>query len=103
MISDETNHTLHDMLSFALKMKEMHEWQRREIEWVIIDQGPFQLHPNLRHLQVPETQWFANMTKEEPITYISLVLNTEIPAKANLDPLSQKVSDLHLVLIAVSM
>ena len=96
MISDETNHKQHDMLSFAMKMKEMHERQRREIEWAIIDKGPFQLHPNLRHLQVPETEWFVNMTKEERIAYISLVLNMEIPAKANLDPLSQKASDLHL-------
>ena len=51
-------------------MKEMHEQQRLEIEWAIIDKSPFQLHPSLRHLQVLETEWFVNMSKEECIKYI---------------------------------
>ena len=29
----------------------------REIEWAIIDKGPFQLHPSLRHLQVRENRY----------------------------------------------
>ena len=95
MISDETNHKQHDMLSFTMKMKEMHERQQREIEWAIIDKGPFQLHPSLRHLQVPETEWFVNMTKEERVACVSRVLNMDTPAKSNSD-LSEKASDLHL-------
>lgn len=79
MISDETNHQMHDMLSFAMQMKEMHARQRREVEWAIIDKGPFQLHPNLRHLEIPETEWFVNMTPEDRLEYISKVLAMDIP------------------------
>lgn len=76
-------------------MKAMHARQRREIEWAIIDKWPFQLHPSLRHLQAPEAEWFVNMTKEEHLTYISMVLNMETPAKANSDCHSGKACDLH--------
>ena len=70
----------------------------REIEWAIIDKGPAQLHPSLRHLQVPETEWFVNMTKEECIEYISMVPNMEAPTKPNSDPLSEKASASRTVL-----
>jgi hypothetical protein len=102
MISDETNHKQHDMVSFARQMKAMCQIQRREIEWAIIDKGPFQLHPSLRHLQVPETEWFVNMNPDDRLAYVSMVLGMNIPAKESLAASSVCPSNLHVSNLATT-
>ena len=102
LISDETNHKQHDMVSFASQMKAMCQRQRREIEWAIIDKGPFQLHPSLRHLQVPETEWFVNMNPDDRLAYVSMVLGMNIPAKESLAASSVCPSNLHVSNLATT-
>ena len=55
----------------------MIERQSRNVEWAIIDKGPFQLHPSLNHFILPAEVWLS-MEANEKESYIKRVMSSSV-------------------------
>ena len=55
----------------------MIERQSRNVEWAIIDKGPFQLHPSLNHFILPAEVWLS-MALDEKKSYIKKVMSSSV-------------------------
>ena len=44
MLSDETDHQQHQLPEFVVKMRQLSERQRRNVQWAVINRGPHRLH-----------------------------------------------------------
>ena len=71
MLSDETDHQ-HQLPDFVVKMRQLSEWQRRNVQWAVINRGPYNLHENLQHLELTEETWLRMDSKERE-SYVEIV------------------------------
>lgn len=55
----------------------MIERQSRNVAWAIIDKGPFQLHPSLRHFILPTEVWLS-MPENEKESYVKMVMKSSV-------------------------
>ena len=55
----------------------MIERQSRNVEWAIIDKGPFQLHPSLNHFVLPAEVWLS-MSVNDKESYIKKVMSSSV-------------------------
>ena len=64
MLSDETDHQPHQLPEFVVKMQQLSERQRRNVQWAVINRGPYRLHENLQHLELTEETWLRMDARE---------------------------------------
>ena len=55
----------------------MIERQSRNLEWAIIDKGPFQLHPSPNHFILPAEVWLS-MSVNDKESYIKKVMSSSV-------------------------
>lgn len=77
MLSDETDHQQHQVPEFVVKMRQLSERQRRNVQWAIINRGPYRLHKNLQHLELTEETWLR-MDARERESYVEMVLSSDV-------------------------
>jgi hypothetical protein len=56
---------------------DMIERQSRNVQWTIIDKGPFQLHPSLNNFILPAEVWLS-MEVNEKESYIKRVMSSSV-------------------------
>lgn len=77
MLSDETDHQQHQLPDFVVKMRQLSERQRRNVQWAVINRGPYRLHENLQHLELTEETWLRMDSKERE-SYVEMVLSSDV-------------------------
>lgn len=77
MLSDETDHQQHQVPEFVVKMRQLSERQRRNVQWAIINRGPYRLHKNLQHLELTE-ETRLRMDARERESYVEMVLSSDV-------------------------
>ena len=77
MLSDETDHQQHQLPEFVVKMRQLSERQRRNVQWAVINRGPYRLHENLQHLELTEETWLR-MDARERESYLEMVLSSDV-------------------------
>ena len=80
LLSSETGHKELPVNEFVASMRALTERQARNVRWAIINKGPYQLHPDLSHLQLLEETWLQ-MGEEEKESYVEMVLQSDVHLK----------------------
>ena len=77
LLSSETGHKELPVNEFVAAMRALTKRQARNVRWVIINKGPYRLHPGLSHLELLEETWFQ-MGNEETESYVKMVLQSDV-------------------------
>ena len=77
MLSDETDHREHQLPEFVVKTQQLAERQRRNVQWAVINRGPYRLHESLQHLELTEETW-VQMDVVERESYVDMVLSSDV-------------------------
>ena len=77
ILSDETDHQPHQLPEFVVKMRQLSERQRRNVQRAVINRGPYRLHENLQHLELTEETWLR-MDARERESYVEMMLSADV-------------------------
>ena len=77
LLSDETDHRPQSLPQFTKIVRELVERQRKNVEWAIIDKGPYRLLPTLHNHQVTEELW-CSMTVVEREQHLKRLFNEHV-------------------------
>ena len=75
MLSDETEHREHQLPEFIVKPRQMSERQRPNVQWAVINRGPYRLHDRLQYLELTEEIWLQMDAVE---SYLDMVLSSDV-------------------------
>ena len=58
-------------------MRQLSERQPRNVQWAVINRGPYRPHENLQHLELTEETWLRMVARERE-SYLEMVLSSDV-------------------------